>query len=181
MGYLPPLPGVNWQTNWKHYLPHPSDAGGKNSSEPILCNGMTITTMLNFDTVTLTQATNPSVCSPLTRRFLKVGHRDYLGIHWCSKQPIAWQRQYHIIMHWKYVLIFSLFFQSVALQRRWLREVGDFSKKGGFFMHTSNKWCVHTADTETDKKWVVWRYAYCTETDNNTDSHWVLCTCNGLG
>ena len=22
-------PGVNWHTNWKHYLPHPSDVGGK--------------------------------------------------------------------------------------------------------------------------------------------------------
>ena len=25
-----PPPGVNWHTNWKYYLPHPSDLGGKN-------------------------------------------------------------------------------------------------------------------------------------------------------
>ena len=25
---LAPPPGVNWQTNWNYYLPHPSDAGG---------------------------------------------------------------------------------------------------------------------------------------------------------
>ena len=25
-----PVPGVNWQTNWNYYLPHPSDTGGKN-------------------------------------------------------------------------------------------------------------------------------------------------------
>ena len=29
-GVPPPRRGVNWHTNWKYYLPHPSDAGGKN-------------------------------------------------------------------------------------------------------------------------------------------------------
>ena len=31
--------------------------------------------------------------------------------------------------------------------------------------------------TETDKKWLVWRCSYCTEIDDNTDSHWILYTC----
>ena len=37
-------------------------------------------------------------------------------------------------------------------------------------------------ETEIDKKWVVhiyrivWRCSHCTETDDNADSHWALCT-----
>ena len=48
----------------------------------------------------------------------------------------------------------------------------------------------HTAETETDKKWVdriVWRCSYCTATDVNAGSNWVLwvlfnsiCVCLGV-